>query len=188
MNCQLLLIKGDWLWHRPITGTVPVELTVPVEKAPSPGEAPARAFWSLEFASPWETRGLWHSSCPRGDVKQSAKLMILNSPKSTTQNHNKNKYWKLLRMERYVLKWQHFKWSVGKGRCPNFPFNLKNLGHFHILENTLKPSIHCEKDFRLNIFSHPWDQLPKLNLRSSKMENDNVVQAALKGWAGLAGE
>lgn len=40
------------------------QLTVPVEKAPSPGEAQARLFWSLGFASPWEMRGLMSNSQP----------------------------------------------------------------------------------------------------------------------------
>lgn len=130
MNCQLLLIKGDWLWHRLIIGTVPVELTVPVEKAPSPGEAPARAFWSLEFASPWETRGLWHSSCPRGDVKQSAKLMILSSPKSTTQNHKKKQILKVAQNGTLCSKMTAFQMISWEGEMPQFSIQFKKLGSF----------------------------------------------------------
>lgn len=33
-------------------------MIVPMEKAPSPREASAGAFWSLGFANPWEARGM----------------------------------------------------------------------------------------------------------------------------------
>jgi len=123
MSCQLLLMKGDWLWHRPITGS--------------------RQFSWRRHTEPWRSSSRSVSEpgvCqPLGNTRavtlivpqrrcRSATLTILSCPESTTQNRKHTRCWKLLRMKRYVLKRWHSERLVGKGRCPDFSIQFSKLG------------------------------------------------------------